>query len=139
MFYGGIMAGRALNGFLSVKLKGETLIRGGLVIIITGGVLLLLNLPGAFQLIGMALFGLGCAPIFPTVLYLTPQRFGSRGSSAVMGLQMSVAYIGGIVPTFFGYAASSTSFILFPFIIIAFAVLIFICNERAIRLTTKNE
>jgi len=48
-FYGGITVGRLLSGFLFIKLKNESLIRGGQVICALGALLLMLPLPASLS------------------------------------------------------------------------------------------
>jgi len=38
--------------------------------------------------------GLGCAPIYPSVIHSTPAHFGADKSQAVIGVQMASAYVG---------------------------------------------
>jgi fucose permease len=115
LYYFGITFGRLLSGFLTMKFKHRRMIRWGQVIL-AGGVVALLfpfgngSLPGGFFLIG-----LGCAPIFPSLLHETPANFGSAHSQAIMGIQMACAYFGStIMPPLFGMIASHLSYKLFP-------------------------
>lgn len=115
-FYAGITVGRFISGFLSIKLKSTQLIRIGQTICIVGLVMLMLPLPVFFSMLGIVLFGLGTAPIYPSMLHETPNRFGAAASGAIMGLQMAFAYIGStFFPPLFGAIASITSIKLFPY------------------------
>ena len=42
----------------------------------------------------IALVGLGCAPIYPSIVALTPSRFGEAASQGMVSLQMACAYVG---------------------------------------------
>ncbi len=42
-------------------------------------------------------FGLGCAPIYPSIISLTPERFGAAASQSMVSLQMACAYVGSTV------------------------------------------
>ena len=44
--------------------------------------------------IAIALIGLGCAPIYPSIVALTPSRFGEAASQGMVSLQMACAYVG---------------------------------------------
>lgn len=106
LYYMGITAGRFLAGFATHKLSNKTLIRMGEGLCALGVGLLLLPLPTWFAMLGFALLGLGCAPIYPGMLHETPNRFGAAASQAMMGLQMAVAYIGNAtIPPLFGLLA----------------------------------
>ena len=68
LFYLGITVGRALNGFLAIRYEDDTLIRMGEGILAVG--VLLLLIPGGMWLpvAGLILVGLGCAPIYPSIV-----------------------------------------------------------------------
>ena len=40
--------------------------------------------------------GLGCAPIYPSIVALTPSRFGELESQGMVSLQMACAYVGSL-------------------------------------------
>ncbi|HSF55167.1 MAG TPA: hypothetical protein VLA71_15535, partial [Algoriphagus sp.] len=74
--------------------------------------LLMLFLPfNQFLLPGFLLVGLGCAPIFPSLLHETPVNFGEKHSQRIMGLQMASAYVGiTLMPYLFGKMAFFTGY-----------------------------
>lgn len=106
LYYLGITIGRLISGFMTLKLNNRQLVYAGQGIIVVGLIVLLLPaqttvLPGFF------LVGLGCAPIFPSLLHETPRNFGEEYSYAIMGVQMASAYIGiTVMPLLFGAFAS---------------------------------
>jgi len=107
LFYIGITAGRAINGFITMKLSDKALIRLGQVIIATG--IILLFIPGSHILAfaGFIIIGLGCAPIYPCIIHSTPATFGEDKSQAMVGVQMASAYVGTtLMPPLFGLIAN---------------------------------
>ncbi len=131
LFFLGLTAGRALSGFVSIKLSNENLIILGCGILVTGLVLMLLPLPASVTLLGLMMAGLGLSPIFPAMLHQTPVHFGKRNTSASMGLQMACAYTGAtVVPPLLGFMLSSLSFNLMPHILLVSAVGLFFCATR---------
>jgi fucose permease len=118
MYYLGITIGRILSGLLAIKTSNRQLIRIGLSISIIGVIFMLLPNFKPFQLTGLILLGLGCAPIFPAMLHETPINFGKDMSQGVIGIQMATAYIGStIMPPLFGILASTTSFNVMPIVL----------------------
>lgn len=116
LFYIGITAGRAINGFITMKLSDKALIRLGQVIIATG--IILLFIPGSHILAfaGFIIIGLGCAPIYPCIIHSTPATFGEDKSQAMVGVQMASAYVGTtLMPPLFGLIAKYISISLLPF------------------------
>lgn len=129
-YFGSITLGRFLNGFVAMRVSGKTIIRTGEIFIFIGVIALLLPLPNIFSMLGFILVGLGCAPIFPTMLHETPARFGDEDSQNIMGFQMAVAYIGtSILPPLFGVIASVTSFMIFPIVLLGYIVIMLINSE----------
>lgn len=94
MFFIGITLGRALSGFLTIRLRDPQMIRLGSWVIGVG--ILFFFLPGssAMTLAGLILVGLGCAPIYPCIIHATPAYFGADRSQAIIGVQMASAYVG---------------------------------------------
>lgn len=129
LFYGGIAGGRFLAGLLSERLSSRLMIRAGQSLCALGAFLLLLPLPLPATVSGMALFGLGCAPLYPAMLQETPGRFGREASQTVMGLQMAVAYFGStVMPPLLGLLAQYTSVSVFPwFLLIAIGLMAMFC------------
>lgn len=114
-YYAGMALGRFLSGVLAEKFTSRQLVFIGQGVVAAAILLLLLPLPSIVS--GMALFlvGLGNGPIYPNVIYLTPDHFGKDLSQAVMGLQMVLAYTGILfAPAVFGVIAQNISVALFP-------------------------
>ena len=131
LYYLGITAGRFACGVIAEKVVEETLIRIGVVIILFGCVLLALPFSGELAKIGLILIGLGCAPIFPNTLQMTPKRFGSSASQAIIGLSMATAYIGiMVVPPILGATAKIFTFASFPMILLLLAAILLLTTER---------
>ena len=66
-------------------------------------------------LAGLILIGLGCAPIYPSVIHSTPAHFGADKSQAVIGVEMASAYIGNcLMPPLFGCSRGRPPWPCFP-------------------------
>jgi fucose permease len=115
LYYIGITFGRFLSGFLTIKLNNWQMVRLGQVFIACGIVMLLLPFDAALLLPAFFIIGLGCAPIYPSLLHETPVSFGAEHSQAIIGMQMAFAYIGTtFMPPLFGRIASLAGFGIFP-------------------------
>ena len=138
LYFCGIMLGRLISGFISIKASDNTLIRGGIGISFVGIVLLLLPL-GNISILGLLLIGFGFGPIFPSILHSVPMRFGEKYSADLTGFHMGGAYaIGFLVQLIFGFTASATTFEITPFVLVGFSVLLFIMNEITLKID-KNK
>ena len=106
MFFIGITIGRAISGFITMKLKDAQMIRLGQGISAMGIIILLLPLGEYVALLGLIMIGLGCAPIYPCIIHSTPAHFGADKSQAIIGVQMASAYVGTLLmPPLFGLIA----------------------------------
>jgi fucose permease len=116
LYFGGITAGRFISGFLTIKLNNRQMVRLGQGLIACGIVTLLLPINSTIALLlGFFIIGLGCAPIYPSLIHETPKNFGSEYSQTIIGIQMATAYIGiTLMPPLFGWIASHTTFSIFP-------------------------
>ena len=133
MFFIGITAGRALNGFLTMRFSDPQLIRMGQCGIAIGIVAMLLPMGKEMSLAGLILVGLGCAPIYPCVIHSTPDHFGAERSQALIGVQMASAYIGScLMPPLFGLTASRFGVSLLPVFLLAILALMVFMHERLI-------
>lgn len=130
MFYLGITVGRALSGFLTMKLNDVQMIRLGEVIIGIGVLVMLLPFGQSLSLTGLILIGLGCAPVYPCVIHSTPAHFGADKSQAIIGIQMACAYVGTcLMPPIFGLIANHITVALLPVYLLIILVLMVIMHE----------
>lgn len=130
MFFIGITVGRALSGFLTMKLNDVQMIRLGEGIIGIGIVVMLLPFGQNLSLAGLILIGLGCAPVYPCVIHSTPAHFGADKSQSIIGIQMACAYVGTcLMPPVFGLIANHLTVELLPVYLLIILVLMVIMHE----------
>ena len=95
---------------------------------------------GTFVNAGLIIIGLGCAPIYPSVIHSTPVNFGKENSQAIVGIQMASAYIGStFMPPLFGLVASHIGIVLYPFYLVVFAFIILFGTEKLNNLTRLKD
>ena len=130
MFFIGITAGRAVCGFITMKLSDTQMIRLGLALIALGVIAMLLAGAPAVALAGLVLIGLGCAPIYPCIIHSTPDHFGADKSQAIIGVQMASAYVGScLMPPLFGLIANNITVALLPVFLLLVLVLMAVMHE----------
>jgi fucose permease len=129
LYYVGITVGRAINGFLAMKLSDNVQIRAGYTVMLTGLALVFIG-QGVISLsVGLVIMGIGSAPIFPSALHMTPKTFGEERSQAMIGIQMAFAYTGCLVPPVFGFVAEWISITLLPAFLLILLCLMILCYE----------
>ena len=139
LFYVGITIGRAISGFITMKLNDNQMIRLGQALVLIGIALMFLPLGHQVALVGLIIVGLGCAPIYPCVIHSTPANFGADKSQAIIGVQMASAYVGTLaMPAIFGFVANHISAALFPFYLLLILALMFSMHVRLLKVVTKK-
>ena len=138
LFYFGITFGRFLSGFFTMKWKDEQMVLGGSAIVFFGIFLLFTPWSKAMVLPALILIGLGCAPVYPSVIHSTPYNFGVEHSSALIGAQMASAYVGTLImPPLFGLLGRSFSMKLFPYYSMFLLLLMIFAYRRMLQETKK--
>ena len=136
LFCIGITLGRFLAGFITEKMGDHKMIRLGISIIVVGCIGMLLPVSiDEFVLVGLVIMGLGCAPIYPSIIHATPANFGEKNSQAIIGIQMASAYVGStFMPPLFGLIANHISVSLLPVYVLFFLILMFFMLEKTFKL-----
>lgn len=136
LFYIGITAGRALNGFIAEHFSDTVLTRAGFAIMALGVLVLLIPLGKIAAMAGLIILGMGCAPTYPCIIHATPIRFGREKSQAFIGVQMASAYMGStLMPPIFGLIANHISVGLYPVYMTAILLLMVFMHERVVKAT----
>ena len=131
LFFMGITVGRALSGFMTYKWDDTNMIRIGQGVITVGIAAMLLPAGEYVTLLGLLLVGLGCAPIYPSIIHSTPEHFGEENSQAIIGVQMASAYLGSLLaPPVFGLIANHITASLMPaYLGIILVVMVMMCER----------
>lgn len=138
MFYIGITVGRALSGFVTMKLNDVQMIRLGQVLITVGILIMFLPFGQTLSLVGLIVIGLGCAPIYPCIIHSTPTHFGADKSQAIIGIQMASAYVGTLLmPPVFGLIANHITVALLPVYLFIILILMFVMHEALTKKTKE--
>ena len=91
-------------------------------------------------LAGLVIFGLGCAPVYPSIIHATPANFGARNSQAIIGMQMASAYVGStFMPPLFGLIANRAGLAWMPLFLAVFLVLMITMIERTFRTVASRK
>lgn len=137
LYYGGIMLGRLVSGFVATKLTDNKLIKVGIAFAFIGIAILLLPI-GKASLVGLLVMGFGFGPIFPSVLHNIPERFGTKYSADITGYHMGGAYfIGFTSQLIYGFTATSTTFKITGFVLLALCFGVFASNMTALKKIDK--
>jgi len=126
VYLGGITVGRFLSGYFAERLSNITMIRLGFYLSFAGlGILIFSS-----NILGMALTGLGFAPIFPCLMHETPKRFSPAILTKLVGYQIAAVGTGvALLSAFTGQILSRISLeALYP-LVLGLIVCAFLVNE----------
>lgn len=105
-YYGSIGLGRVVSGLVADRVGNRRMVRLGFGLAAVGLLVFGLDLGPLASLVGIALTGLGYAPIYPCLMHETPRRFDRATTRRVVGRQVASAYLGGaILPPLVGLVA----------------------------------
>jgi fucose permease len=140
LFYIGITTGRAISGFVTMKLSDTQMIRLGQGIVAVGIGLMLLPLGTVATVAGLLLTGFGCAPIYPCVIHSTPYFFGAANSQLIIGVQMASAYVGNLLmPPLFGVIADILGAEVLPLYLGGILLVMVLMHRRMVRICGEKE
>ena len=90
-------------------------------------------------LLGFSLIGLGCAPIYPSIIHATPAQFGEDKSQAVIGVQMASAHTGTcLMPPLFGLLANHIGVALMPLYVAILLMVMIFMHEKMLTKTAAS-
>jgi MFS family permease len=128
LMFASVMIGRIASGFFAIKFTDHRLIYAGIFIVAAGCLVLSLPLPLWMQPACICLLGLGCAPVYPSLIHATPARFGESLSSQAISIQLAGSYVGSILmPPAFGLVAAKFTVHLWPISLSIFVGLLLLC------------
>ena len=107
LYFGAITLGRFAVGLVAHRMHNRQWVRVGLGLALLGAGLFALPFPGSIGLLGLVLMGCGCAPIFPSLMAETTERFPAEMARTLVSRQMVFSYLGGsLVPASLGLLAT---------------------------------
>ena len=138
-FYLGITIGRGVCGFLTIKINDQNMIRLGQVLIALGVVLVLLPAGQGVLFAGLVTIGLGCAPVYPSIIHETPANFGREVSLAMTGFLLACACVRrGLLSLLSRRPAQHVTPALYPWFLAALLALMFAMAESLHRRTREK-
>jgi fucose permease len=139
-YFGAIGAGRVLAGVVADRTGVDRLVRLSMLAAILGAVLLAFGSPVEVGFVGLALIGLGLAPVFPCMMARTPHRLGAGYAAHAVGFQVSAAMLGAAaVPAAAGLMAERMGLEAVPRFAAALAVLLWATHEILLFRANQHE
>lgn len=99
LYWGSLMAGRVLFGFVADRVPLARTLRLCLIASFLGALLFWLDPSGILSVVGLMIIGFAFAPVFASLVSLTPARVGVEHADSAIGFQIASAGLGGAVLT----------------------------------------
>ncbi len=99
LYWGGLMVGRVLFGVVADRVPLAQTLRFCMLATGVGATLFWLEPTRFLSLIGLVMIGFFLAPIFASLISLTPARVGQNHADSAIGFQIAAAGLGGAVLT----------------------------------------
>jgi fucose permease len=133
IYWGSILGGRILFGFIVDKLDLDFLVRASMATVLAGTALFAWNPLPLANPIALVIAGIGLAPIYPCLMTRTPQRLGKQVAAHAIGFQVAAAMIGvAVLPSATGLVAQYLGLSYAGVAVLALAVLLFALHEGTV-------
>lgn len=138
LYWGGLMVGRVLFGFVADRVPLTGALRVCMLATAVGTLLFWLEPTRALSLVGLILIGFFLAPIFASLISLTPARVGRAHADSAIGFQIASAGLGGAVLTgLVGVAARTLGLWVVGAALLFFALLLLALFEALLRVKPR--
>jgi len=138
-YYGSLTAGRFLSGIIAGRVPASFLLRLCFCGIVSGATLIWLATSPWANSMGLALTGLSCAPVFPSLIATTPARLGKAHTANAVGFQIASACLGpAVLPTVLGVLAGRFSLEVIGPTLLGLALLALALHEGLLAISEKT-
>lgn len=129
-YWASLTAGRIVFGQLAASVSRRAVLRIGLGLAPVGAMLLWSNAGNAASIAGAALLGFALAPIFPTLISITPDRVGAYYAPQAVGFQVAAANVGiALIPGLVGVLARRQGLEVVCVFLVAASVALLVLDE----------
>lgn len=137
VYYLVFTVGRLTAGFLSSRIRAQALVTIGLVLMISGALMMFVKTDATwYYFLVVGLFGFGCAPVFPNMMFINSLHFEKEKLSKIISLQMGVGYMGfGLLTPLAGLLFDKLGINLFPYLLVLVAFIITLLYVRFLQKT----
>lgn len=125
LYWGSLTIGRIIFGIVLTKIPVNNVLIGAILGIVVGVALFAIDLNTTASLLGIVILGIANAPVFPCLISVTPERIGKEHTATAIGVQISMAMIGGaLLPGFAGFLSDEFGLEVIPKIFVISAVIL---------------
>lgn len=138
-YWGMLTLGRIVFGQVAVRLDRVAVMRVGLAIALVASPFLLYFFSFSFTSVAALLIGFGLAPLYPTLMSITPTRVGPRFAHHAVGFQVAACASGiAVWPTLLGFIARRFGLEIIPTAILLGMIVLVVLHEFILRRPTPQ-
>lgn len=124
LFFIGLTLGSVIAGCLALRLSDGALLGGGLGILVAALVVMIVPMGSWRALTAPIMLGVGCAPINPAVVHMTPRLFGAVHTMTMIGWETAVIAVATLVsPALFAVFSATVGMAALPWYLACFTSL----------------
>ena len=137
-YWGALAVGRVLAGLVANRVAPALLTRWSMVGMLVGAALIWSNLATWLSFAGLVLMGLAAAPVFPSLIGVTPLRFGATQAATIIGFQVGAAALGiAGLPAISGFLAARIGLEVIPLLLVVASAGMVALHEAVVRLAAR--
>lgn len=107
-YWGSLTLGRILFGIVLTRIPVNKVLIGAMSGIVCSVIIFTFNISHAVSFFSVMLLGISNAPVFPSLISITPARIGKTHAATAIGVQISFAMLGGaLVPGVAGFLSDA--------------------------------
>ena len=125
-YWGSLTVGRIIFGIVLTTIPVNRVLQGALIGIVAGTTLVMINAADFISLLGVVILGISNAPVFPSLISITPASIGKQHATTAIGVQISMAMVGAsVLPGLAGLLAETYGLEIIPTFFTVAAILLF--------------
>jgi len=133
-YWASLTVGRVVFGQVAASVSRRSVLRIGLGLAPLGAAMIWANAGSAASVAGAALLGFALAPVFPTLISVTPQRVGAAFAPQAVGFQVAAGNAGiALLPGVVGVMARRLGLEVVGTFLVCATVLLLVLQEVAMR------
>ena len=137
-YWGALAVGRVLSGLVANRIAPATLTRWSMVGMLAGAAAIWLNAAVWLSFFGLVLMGFSAASVFPSLIAVTPGRFGADRAPTIIGFQVGAAALGiAGIPALSGVLAARVGLEAIPALLMAASLGMLLLHEAVVRLADR--
>ena len=138
-YWGALAVGRVLAGLVANRVAPALLTRWSMVGMLVGAALIWSYLATWLSFAGLVLMGLAAAPVFPSLIGVTPLRFGATQAATIIGFQVGAAALGiAGLPAISGFLAARIGLEVIPLLLVVASAGMVALHETVVRLAART-